>query len=189
MEALHTLPPRYYTARDLAGLPRLGPSYELIEGSFQQMGLAGGQHGAFGMALCGRASVFVEDRGLGHCFLARTGFHVGRRPDTVLAPDWAFVSGNRLSEPMPVGFVPLTPDLVMEVRSPGEDLSETAAKIARWLKWGARMVWDLDPEGRTVTVCCPSKAPLRLGVGDILIGEDVLLDFELALSRVLPGPM
>src|SRR5204863_137465 len=92
---------------------------------------------------------------------AETGFTLSRGPDTVRAPDIAFVRRERLPDPIPVGFPDLAPDLVVEVLSPGERAGEILAKVADWLSAGTRLVWVVDPERRLARV-------VAQGVGRVL---------------------
>jgi hypothetical protein len=58
------------------------------------------------------------------------------------------------------------------------------AKIERWLAYGAKIVWDLDPKTESLTVYSPGGEVERLGKVDTLTGGNVLPGFTSALSRV-----
>jgi len=63
----------------------------------------------------------VEENGLGAVFAAETGFLLEGNPDTVRAPDVAFVRRDRVEEVgETAGFFPGPPDLAVEVVSPGD---------------------------------------------------------------------
>lgn len=71
---------------------------ELIEGELRMMSPAGGRQGRVTMN-CGRLLAnHVDEHNLGVVYAAETGFVLARDPDTVRAPDVAFVSAARLSE-------------------------------------------------------------------------------------------
>ena len=71
--------------------------------------------------LCARLLTYVEAQGLGYVFAAETGFVLARDPDTVRAPDVAFISHDRLGErAVPRTFLRVAPDLAVEVVSPSE---------------------------------------------------------------------
>ena len=148
----------------------------------------GWEHRTTTNRLAARASVFIFDHDLGDASAAETGFLLARDPDTVLAPDFAFVSKGRLGVHAGKKYLPLCPDLVMETVSPSDTRREIALKTEAWLRYGARMVWILDPSERTVTVHRPD-APFRvLEVGNTLTGEDVLPGFSIALENIFPKP-
>src|SRR5256885_15847245 len=87
---------------------------------------AGLRHGRVAMELARRLGNHVDAHRLGRVYAAKTGFTLAREPDTVRAPDIAFVRRERVPDPEPAGFPNLAPDLVVEVLSsndrPGEVL-------------------------------------------------------------------
>jgi len=172
------------TADDLARFSDDG-HYELIRGELREMAPAGAEHGYTLITLSGFATVHAVLHDLGPCFGAETGFWIERDPDTVLAPDWAFISKARLRGPIERGFNTLVPDLVLETRSPGDTAPEVAAKVERWLSAGVRIVWELDPKRQVLMVHRPGSPPVRLAIDDTLAGGDVLPGFSIPLRRVL----
>lgn len=109
--------PAVYTAADLERLSDEGHHYELIQGELREMALRGGTHGSTSSRIAYYGGT-VYEQDLGETFAAETGFLVSRNPDTVLAPDFAFVAKDRLPGPLPEGYVPLAPDLVVETTQP-----------------------------------------------------------------------
>jgi Uma2 family endonuclease len=142
------------------------------------MSPVGGSQGAGTINLSSLATVYVRQAGLGRCFGAETGFRLARNPDTVLAPDWAFITKERLPDPIPDGFIQMAPDLVLETRSPNDSRREIAEKIALWLKFGVRVVWDLDPKREVLAVHRPGKPEERLGTDAVLTEEALLPGFS-----------
>lgn len=176
-------PRQTYTAEDLERFPS-DARYELIRGDLHPMPPpAGGEHGKMTYNLVLDVGWFVRSNDLGEGYAAETGFIVERNPDTVMAPDFAFVAKDRLATSQD-GFVPLVPDLVLETRSPSDRPREVAAKVQRWLAVGVRVVWELDPQARVLTVHRPNAAPRALGANDTLTGDEVLPGFALALRRL-----
>ena len=184
MSAVPELTRRLYTAEDLEHLTRDGREFELIRGELREMAPPGGLHGSSNESVAARLSVHVLDNGLGACFSAETGFLVERDPDTVLAPDWAFVAAGRLPPAMPKGYMPVVPDAVLETRSPGDSKREVVEKMTRWLQAGVKVALDLDPTARRLTLHRPGEPPAVLGPADTLTLEDVLPGLSLPLSRV-----
>jgi Uma2 family endonuclease len=70
----------------------------------------------------------------------------------VFVPDVAFVSRERLKTLRGVDLEepPFSPDIAVEVRSPDDNLSYLADKIARYLATGSILVLDVDPKTRTI---------------------------------------
>ena len=103
---------------------------ELVKGKVYEMGPAGGRHGGATMNAGTFLNVHVRLRDLGRVFAAETGFIINRNPDTVRAPDVAFVSSARIDvDELPVGFIGIVPDLVVEVVSPGDSQREVREKV------------------------------------------------------------
>lgn len=175
--------PEIYSEADLKKLSDCVHRYELIRGELQAMAPTGGIHGSVTADISALVGLHVLARYLGKCFSAGTGFIVQENPRTILAPDYAFISKERLIYPIPTGFMPIVPDLVLETRSPGDTAREVAAKVELWLEVGAREVWELNPRRQILTVYTPDAEPLVLGANDRL--ESALLPgLSLELRRV-----
>lgn len=136
------------------------------------------------MKLAGPLASYVDGESLGVVFGAETGFLIARDPDTVRAPDVAFVSAGRVGATLPKGFFPGPPDLAVEVLSPEDRASEVLAKVGDWLEAGCRLVWVVDPRTRTVTVYRGLSEVRVLRNGETLSGEDVVPGFSAPVSRV-----
>jgi len=111
-----------------------------------------------------------------------------RDPDTVRAPDVAFVRTDRVPPPDERRkFAELAPDLVAEVTSPSDRVGEVNSKVAQWLDAGVRLVWVVDPESRIVVAHQPGGVAHLLRGDDVLDGGDVLPGFSLPLRDLFPG--
>ena len=171
------------TAAELLQTPGLGRC-ELVHGELIPMTPAGFEHGRIAAEIGWVLKEFVKRRPLGTVTGAETGFQIGRDPDTVRAPDAAFIRADRVP-PTPVrGFFPEAPDLAVEVLSPGDRASEVAAKVQDWLAAGCRMVWVVDPETTTVTVYRGRNQIAILGSSDVLVGDDVLPGFSVPVGSL-----
>jgi Uma2 family endonuclease len=141
------------TADELSVMPDDGFRYELVKGEVRRMPPAGSEHGAVAINIAVVIAQFVKAHGLGVVFGAGAGFKIASDPDTVRAPDLAFVRRERIPEAgVPRGFWPGAPDLAVEVISPGDTYTEVEEKVNDWLNAGTRMVLVLNPRTRTVTV-------------------------------------
>lgn len=167
---------RNMTADDLSAMPDDGHRYELVQGVLRMMSPAGGRHGRIALKLARRLGDFVERHDLGTMFAAETGFLLQRDPDTVRAPDVAFVSRARLGQLADYpGYLPLVPELVAEVLSPGDRPSDVAEKTANWLAAGVTIVLIVDPAAKAICDHRPEH--------EVRIYTEGLLD----LAAALPG--
>ncbi len=158
---------------------------ELVRGELVVREPAGYRHGRVAMNLALRLGAHVHQTGAGQLFAAETGFTLARGPDTVRAPDIAFVRRERLPDPEPAGFPELAPDLVVEVLSPDDRPGDVLAKIADWLSAGTRLVWVIDPGRRLARVYDLAGSQAIVGADEALDGGEVLPGFACPLAVVL----
>ncbi len=101
------------TAEEFARAREDGQRRELVLGVIRMMSPAGGRHGKVALRLGAMLLDYVQAHDLGDVFAAETGFLLTRDPDTVRAPDVAFVKREHINTLDDLsGFVPLAPDLV-----------------------------------------------------------------------------
>lgn len=176
---------RPMTAEDLLTYHAPDKRTELVRGRLVVREPAGYEHGRVAADLLVRIGRHVRANALGQVLAAETGFTLQRRPDTVRAPDVAFVRADRVPSPGTRGFPELAPDLAVEVRSPGDTHAEVAEKVADWLAAGTSLVWVADPIARTVIVHAPGATPRTLTVHDTLDGGDMLPGFSARVDELL----
>lgn len=172
------------TADELLRLPDDGKRYELIAGELHEMAPAGGEHGYVGTRALRRVTTFLDqhpDLG-GDIFTCETGYRLSRDPDTVRAPDWAYVSAAQLPRARVRGYPEMAPDLVVEVVSPNDTASEIQTKVDEWLQAGARLVWVLYPSTRSAMAYQADGTAHVLHANDSLRGEPVLPGFSCRLA-------
>jgi len=173
------------TAEELLAMPDDGFRYELVEGELRRMAPAGQYHGWVGMELSGPLHQHVKSHKLGKVFMAETGFQLRRDPDTVRAPDSAFVRRERVEQVgRTKGYWPGAPDLAVEVVSPGDTVSEVEEKVREWLHFGTRLVWIVSPKLRTITVYRSLTDIVTLTEKDVLDGGDVVPGFQLLGAEI-----
>ena len=177
---------RPMTAEELLRLPMgMGERYELISGELKIMSPAGSHHGDIVLEIGMRLRVHVRANRIGATFGAETGFILSRNPDTVRAPDAAFVAAARVpASGLPEGYFPGAPDLAVEVISPSEAAAEIQSKVTEYFAAGSRLVWIVYPNVRQVVVYRTARASLALSADDTLDGGDLLPGFSCRVAEL-----
>ena len=176
---------RPMTADELLEMPDDGWRYELVKGELIQMSPTGDEHGQVTVTLTASLYLQVKKHNLGRVYAAETGFKLESDPDTVRAPDIAFVSRERVEATGTLtGFRSGAPDLVVEVLSPSDRIGKVEAKVKQWLETGARMVWVVSPKLKTVTVYRSLSDIVTLTEKASLDGGDVVPGFQIKVADI-----
>ncbi len=174
---------RLYTADDLAALPADGSRYALVHGALITMPPTGDIHGEITLALSLLIGNFVRANRLGRIYAAETGFKLTSNPDTVLAADFAFITQARVV-PREGGFLPIAPDLAVEVASPSNTRLELQEKIALYFRAGTRQVWIVYPRARSVYVYMAEDQVTIYSAKGVISGGDLLPNFSLPVAQI-----
>ena len=161
---------------------------ELVNGELAPMSPSGYAASYIGVHIAILVGGFVEAHGLGTVTMADAGYRLRRNPDTVRAPDFAFVARGRITAEMDqTKYLDLAPDLVVEVVSPGDLASEVTAKVLEYLEAGVRLVLVVYPKPRSAAVYRPGLGAQLLREGDLFSAEDVLPGFACAVADLFPN--
>ncbi|VAW31850.1 hypothetical protein MNBD_CHLOROFLEXI01-4211 [hydrothermal vent metagenome] len=172
------------TAEELAKLPPEQNRGELIRGEFFSMSPAGHSHGSIASNILSFIAVFVREHRLGKTYAAETGFLLTKNPDTVRAPDAAFVRAERLASQPAVGFFDGPPDLAVEVISPSETINDVESKVIDYLEAGTELIWLIYPRIQTVTIYRSLTDVEILTIDDLLDGGKLLSGFSVSLREI-----
>ena len=173
------------TAEELEHLYLPDKSTELVRGRLIVREPPGTKHGGIQAKLGYFVTGYVLQHRLGTVFGQDTGFKIASNPDTVRAPDLAFVSAARANQIPERGYAALAPDLAVEIMSPDDRPGELFAKVGDWLEAGTRLVWVIDPRRGEAHVHHPDGSLTIVAADGTLEGEDVLPGFTCALAKVL----
>ena len=161
--------------------------FELIDGELIEMVPPGGEHGELSLNLGSFIRAYVREHDLGRATV-ETGYHPPGDRRTLLSPDVAFISHARAPDPFPKRYVPVMPDLAVEILSPTDTLPNAREKAHTYLSKGTNLVWIVQPDSLSVEV-------LRMkqdggiqhdvyGRDDSLSGEDILPGFTLDVRLI-----
>jgi Uma2 family endonuclease len=187
MRSRFTMPnaARFVTAQELERYPEDDWRYELAEGRVIRMSPVGYEHGrVVARLLYLLERHFRSHRTLGAA-MTEVGFKLASDPDTVRAPDVAFLRHERIPAPPARGFVNGPPDLAMEVLSPDDTPSAIGAKVDEYLSQGVTLVVVVNPDEKTVTSCRRLLPPVTSRSGDERLDlDDVIPGFSCSLEEI-----
>jgi len=182
---------RTYTIDEYMRLAESGERYELVNGRLSPMAPTSWEHGDVGGLLTIYLGHYVLQHGLGRVYAAETAFVLNAETRDVRAADIAFVAAARIPGVLDPGPLPFPPDLVVEVISPSDRLTEVRKKARVYQRAGIPLVWVVNPRPRHRTVQVYHPADLRpttLGVDDLLDGEDIVPGFTLPIRTLFRMP-
>jgi Uma2 family endonuclease len=172
------------TAAELLAMRDDGCRHELVAGRLRTTPLCGRRHGRLAGKLLLRIADYVERHALGDTYAAETGFLIRQNPDTVRAPDVAFVSRDKLGDLADhPGYLPLAPDLVAEVLSPNDLASVVEEKVLDWLRAGVLAELVVDPQTKSIRHY-RSADNIRLHTAGRLDLSDVVDGFHLDVAEL-----
>ena len=173
------------TADDLWELPDDGMRQELVRGELRTMPPRGLEQGGVTSVFDCALGTYVRGQKLGRAVVGDSGFMLAMNPDTVRASDLAFVRRDRLVDGRgPRGYFHGAPDLAVEIISPSDRYTDVDEKIEEWLEHGTRLVFVVDPRRQLVTVHRPGQLIVRLGLDDVLTGDDVVPGWSMAVREL-----
>lgn len=153
--------------------------YELINGELFEMAPTGEEHGLLAGDIFHFIRLFDPERKLG-IPAVDAGYYSPDDPNTLLSPDVAFRRTDRKAPPLTKTFVPVMPDLAVEIVSPSNTMPQIRRKAALYLQHGTQLVWIIIPNKKTAEVC-------RLDAGGDIQSEVIGADGTLSGEQVLPG--
>ena len=154
---------------------------ELVDGTLVEKGM-GYSESVLAVSLGSFLHAFVAPRNLG--VVSGEAGMMRLFAGLVRIPDAAFASWDRFPDRrIPTAPIPdLIPDLVVEVLSESNTRAEMARKRDEYFRAGVLLVWEIDPEARTVTVYTAPNQSTILDQAQVLDGGTVLPGFTLPLT-------
>ena len=172
------------TANELLTMEASGKSTELVRGKLIVREPPGTYHGRVQGILHVLVGSYVRAHELGVVFGQDTGFKIASDPDTVRAPDLAFVDRTRVAQIPRRGYAALAPDLAAEILSPDDRPGEVLAKVGEWLEAGVRLVWVIDPDRRVASVYREDGSVMTVSSDADVHGDPVLPGFSFRLAEL-----
>ncbi len=106
-------------------------------------------------------------------------------PDRVRKPDISLILRERITpELLEPGHIRIAPDLVVEVVSPNDEVSEVDKRVLDYQRAGVPLLWVVHPESRHVDVYRLGRRGEILSEQHELTGEPVLPGFRLPVREI-----
>lgn len=173
------------SAEQLALMGDDGFRYELVNGELTMLSPAGGRHGRIAVRINKLLAIHVDDHGLGATFAAETGFKITANPDTVRAPDGAFVRQQKMESLVDdTGYLPFAPDLAVEVISLTDSFSAVENKAFAWLDAGTDLVLVIDPESKTAHLYRSRTDITVARPGEIIDASAAVPDWQFGVDEI-----
>lgn len=161
-----------------------GEYVELVDGVVRELPVPHQKHGT----VCNWASFYltqhVVSQDLGRVTSNDSFVKTSDDPDRVRGADVCFFSYERLPKgEMPEGLLPVSPDLIVEVRSPTERWNSVFTKVGEYLSVGVRVVVVIDESTLSASVYRNDEFQQIFDNGDVLTLPDVLPGFRVPVRK------
>jgi len=154
---------------------------EILQGEFVQMKPGEWFHNQIAYRFSRMFDIFCEARPDLRFGTDNDGFLLERNPDTLLCPDASLFRPRPKSEGSWLHF---SPEIAVEVLSPGNSASEIAFKTRKFIESGSEQVWIVDPEKRTIEFYFPGGRKLVASGDEVVNGEGIAEGLEISLVEV-----
>jgi Uma2 family endonuclease len=157
----------------------LTPNRELIV-----MAPAGGESGERNNDLSGQVWYWNRQTDLGRSFDSSTGYDFTTVEGGKPAPDVSWIEKSRLEGVNIVGFIPVVPDFVIELRSATDNLKPLQDKMREYQRLGVRLGLLVNPQNQQVEIYRPGQEPEILEAPKEIDCGEVMPGFVLSMSRI-----
>jgi Uma2 family endonuclease len=173
------------STKDLEKIQSEFPDYrmELVDGEIIVTSPSGYESDEVASSFSGQLYNWVKPRKLGRVTGAGAGFNLPNA--NTRAPDVSFVLAERLRI-SPRSFADITPDLMVEVKSPTDSLKKLREKIQEFLTVGTQIGILINPENHTLEIYRLNQDAVVLTDGAVLTLPDLLPGWEMAVSELWP---
>jgi Uma2 family endonuclease len=157
----------------------LTPNRELIV-----MAPAGGESSEKNHNLSGQLFVWNEKNELGRAFDSSGGYDFTALDGGKLSPDVSWIEKSRLEGVNIVGFIPVVPDFVVELRSATDNLKPLQEKMLEYQRVGVRLGLLINPKNKQVEIYRPGQEPEVLESPTLIDCGEVMPGFVLSLKKI-----
>jgi Uma2 family endonuclease len=157
----------------------LTPNRELIV-----MAPAGGESSEKNGDLSGQIWYWNRQTNLGRAFDSSGGYDFTAFGGGKPAPDASWVEKSRLEGVNIIGFIPVVPDFVIELRSATDNLKPLQEKMIEYQRVGVRLGVLINPKNQQVEIYRQGKEPEIIASPTEIDCDEVMPGFVLNMSRI-----
>jgi Uma2 family endonuclease len=157
----------------------LTPNRELIV-----MAPAGGESSKKNNDLSGQIWYWNRQTNLGETFDSSGGYDFTALGGGKPAPDASWIEKSRLAGVNIVGFIPVVPDFVLELRSATDGLKPLQEKMREYQRIGVRLGLLVNPKNQQVEIYRPGQEPEILESPISIDCNEVMPGFILSMERI-----
>jgi Uma2 family endonuclease len=154
------------------------------DGELIVMPPTGGETGRRNSNILTEVVLWNRQTQLGEVFDSSTGYDFTSLGGGIMSPDVSWIAKSRLAGVDLSRFIPVVPDLAIELRSSTDSLPELRLKMKEYRYLGVRLGWLINPQQQQVEIYRQGME-VEISDGTIdLSGEDILLGFVLSLATI-----
>jgi Uma2 family endonuclease len=157
----------------------LTPNRELIV-----MAPAGGESSRRNGDLFLEVGIWNRKTNLGQVFDSSGGYDFTALGGGKLAPDVSWIEKSRIEGVNIVGFIPIVPDFVIELRSATDNLKPLQEKMKEYQRLGVRLGLLVNPKNKQVEIYRPGQEPEILESPASVDCGEVMLGFVMSMDRI-----
>jgi Uma2 family endonuclease len=157
----------------------LTPNRELIV-----MAPAGGESSEKNGDLFLEVGIWNRQTNLGRVFDSSGGYDFTALGGGKPAPDVSWIEKSRLEGVNIVGFIPIVPDFVIELRSATDNLKPSQKKMVEYQRLGVKLGLLVNPKNKQVEIYRPGQEPKVLESPESIDCGEVMPGFVLSLDRI-----
>jgi Uma2 family endonuclease len=157
----------------------LTPNRELIV-----MAPAGGESSERNLDLAIDVGIWNRQTDLGRAFDSSGGYDFTALGGGQLSPDVSWIEKSRLEGVSIVGFIPVVPDFVIELRSATDNLKPLQEKMREYQRLGVRLGLLINSKNKQVEIYRSGQDPQLLESPTEVDCSEVMPGFILSMSRI-----
>ncbi len=154
------------------------------DGELIVMPPTGGESGKRNSTLATEVSIWNRQSNLGEVFDSSTGYDFISIGGGKMSPDVSWIETSRLIGVDIVGFIPIAPDFVIELRSATDNLKPLQEKMQEYRRLEVKLGLLINPKNQQVEIYRLGQDPVILDGPSAIDCGEVMPGFVLSMSRI-----